>query len=161
MAASSSSGARCRRRESSASGAGPPSFSVSRGRTGRTIVSMSSTTWTAGGSWPLACRSLRTRLGKNLSTHTRHGRRNADRAPETARHPHLVLFVVASALAVLAAAFVAQAAGLRQLERVTSRFDARWLVICLGAELIGYVGYVLALRNIARVDGGPRLSFAL
>jgi uncharacterized membrane protein YbhN (UPF0104 family) len=57
--------------------------------------------------------------------------------------------------------FVAEAAGLRQVGRVTSRFDARWLVICLGAELIGYVGYVLALRNIARVDGGPRLSFAL
>ena len=71
------------------------------------------------------------------------------------------MFVVASALAVLAAAFVAEAAGLEQVGRVTSRFDARWLVICLGAELIGYVGYVLALRNIARVDGGPRLSFAL
>jgi uncharacterized membrane protein YbhN (UPF0104 family) len=47
------------------------------------------------------------------------------------------------------------------VERVTSRLDARWLVMCLGAELIGYVGYVLALRNVARVDGGPRLSFAL
>jgi len=78
-----------------------------------------------------------------------------------ARHPHLVLFVLASALAVLAAAFVAQAAGLEQIQRVTSRLDARWLVICLGGELIGYIGYVLALRNIARVDGGPRLSFAL
>ena len=52
-------------------------------------------------------------------------------------------------------------AGLQQVQRVTSRLDARWLVICLGAELLGYVGYVLALRNIARVDGGPRLSFAL
>jgi uncharacterized membrane protein YbhN (UPF0104 family) len=62
---------------------------------------------------------------------------------------------------VLAAALVADAAGLSQVERVTSRFDARWLLICLGAELIGYVGYVLALRNVARVDGGPRLSFAL
>lgn len=72
-----------------------------------------------------------------------------------------MLFVVASALAVLAAAFVAQAAGLQQVSRVTSRFEAGWLVICLGAELIGYTGYVLALRNIARVDGGPRLSFAL
>ena len=59
----------------------------------------------------------------------------------------------------LAAAFVAQAAGLEQVGRVTSRLDARWLVICLGGELIGYIGYVLALRNIARVDGGPRLSF--
>jgi uncharacterized membrane protein YbhN (UPF0104 family) len=69
--------------------------------------------------------------------------------------------VVASALAVLAAALVADAAGLEQVQRVTSRLDAPWLLICLGAELIGYVGYVLALRNVTRVDGGPRLSFAL
>jgi uncharacterized membrane protein YbhN (UPF0104 family) len=62
---------------------------------------------------------------------------------------------------VLAAALVADAAGLEQVERVTSRLDARWLVICLGGEVIGYIGYVLALRNVARVDGGPRLSFAL
>ena len=34
------------------------------------------------------------------------------RAPEP-RHPHLILFVMAAALAVLAAAFVAEAAGLR------------------------------------------------
>jgi uncharacterized membrane protein YbhN (UPF0104 family) len=68
---------------------------------------------------------------------------------------------VAAALAVLAAALVADAAGLDQVQRVTSRLDAPWLLICLGAELVGYVGYVLALRNIARVDGGPRLSFAL
>jgi uncharacterized membrane protein YbhN (UPF0104 family) len=68
---------------------------------------------------------------------------------------------VASALAVLAAAFVADAAGLGEVQRVTSRLDTRWLVICLGGELIGYIGYVLALRNIARVDGGPKLSFAL
>jgi uncharacterized membrane protein YbhN (UPF0104 family) len=47
------------------------------------------------------------------------------------------------------------------MQRVASRLDASWLLICLGAELLGYVGYVLALRNIARVDGGPRLSFAL
>jgi len=68
---------------------------------------------------------------------------------------------MAAALAVLAAAFVAEAAGLRQVERATSHFDAAWLLVCLGAELIGYTGYVLALRNIARVDGGPKLSFAL
>jgi uncharacterized membrane protein YbhN (UPF0104 family) len=62
---------------------------------------------------------------------------------------------------VLAASLVADAAGLEQVQRVTSRLDAPWLVICLGSELLGYVGYVLALRNVARVDGGPRLSFAL
>jgi len=62
---------------------------------------------------------------------------------------------------VLAAAIVADAAGLGDVQRVTARLDGWWLVICLGGELIGYVGYVLALRNVARVDGGPKLSFAL
>jgi uncharacterized membrane protein YbhN (UPF0104 family) len=62
---------------------------------------------------------------------------------------------------VLAGVFVARAAGIRHVQQVTSQFDARWLVVCLGAELIGYLGYVLALRNIARVDGGPQLSFGL
>jgi uncharacterized membrane protein YbhN (UPF0104 family) len=71
------------------------------------------------------------------------------------------VFVVASALAVLAAALVADAAGLEQVRHVASRLDGRWLVVCLAAEVLGYVGYVLALRNVARVDGGPRLSFAL
>src|SRR5262249_19247893 len=141
----SSSGSRSRRRAGSASGAGHPSFSVSQGRTGRTIVSMSSTKSTAGGWWPRACRLLETRPVTNLSNQTPDGRTRLRRTPE-GRHPHLALFVVASALAVLAAAFVADAAGLKQVERVTARFDARWLLVCLGAELIGYVGYVLALR---------------
>jgi uncharacterized membrane protein YbhN (UPF0104 family) len=122
---------------------------------------MSSTTSTAAGSWPRACRSNATRLGANLQIETRHERRRSGPAHERQRHPHLILFVVASALAVLAGAFVADAAGLEQVSHVTSRFDARWLAVCLGAELIGYVGYVLALRNVARVDGGPQLSFAL
>ena len=74
---------------------------------------------------------------------------------------HMILFVAASALAVLAAAIVADVAGLERVAHVSSRFEPRWLVICLGGEVLGYLGYVLALRNIARVDGGPRLSFGL
>ena len=61
----------------------------------------------------------------------------------------------------LAAAIVADAAGLQRIAHVSSRFEPQWLVICFGGEVLGYVGYVLALRNIARVDGGPRLSFGL
>jgi hypothetical protein len=99
-------------------------------------------------------------VGNDLAIRTRH-KPTTGRARDGSRHPHLILFVIASALAVLAAAFVAEAAGLEQVGRVTSRLDGRWLVICLGAELIGYIGYILALRNVARVDDGPRLSFAL
>ena len=119
---------------------------------------MSSTTREGGGSWPPACRSFPGQ-GQTLTIRTRDDQ-TTEQTVDGSRHPHLILFVIASALAVLAAALVADAAGLEEVERVTSRLDARWLVICLGGELLGYIGYVLALRNVARVDGGPRLSFA-
>lgn len=71
---------------------------------------------------------------------------------------YLIVFAAAAGLAMLAGALVADAAGLGDLRRVTSNFDPRWLAICVGGQLIGYLGYVLALRDVARVDGGPHLS---
>ena len=71
---------------------------------------------------------------------------------------YLIVFAAAAGSAVLAGALVADAAGLGDVRRVTSNFDPRWLAICVGAQMIGYLGYVLALRNVARVDGGPHLS---
>jgi uncharacterized membrane protein YbhN (UPF0104 family) len=72
---------------------------------------------------------------------------------------YLFVFAAAAALATLAAALVADAAGLGALSSVTSQFDPSWLAICVGAQVGGYIGYMLALRNIARADGGPRLAF--
>jgi uncharacterized membrane protein YbhN (UPF0104 family) len=37
------------------------------------------------------------------------------------------------------------------------RADRVWFVVCLLGELVAYVGYIAAYRDIARVDGGPRL----
>jgi uncharacterized membrane protein YbhN (UPF0104 family) len=54
---------------------------------------------------------------------------------------------------------VADAAGLDALRNVTSNFDPIWLVVCVGAQVAGYLGYALALRNVAQVDGGPQLPF--
>jgi uncharacterized membrane protein YbhN (UPF0104 family) len=36
-----------------------------------------------------------------------------------------------------------------------------WLPVCFGGEVLAYLGYVLAARDMARVDGGPRLSLML
>jgi uncharacterized membrane protein YbhN (UPF0104 family) len=72
---------------------------------------------------------------------------------------YLIVFAIAAASATLAAALVADAAGLDALRRVTSHFDPIWLAICVGAQVVGYLGYALALRNVARVDGGPHLPF--
>jgi len=74
---------------------------------------------------------------------------------------YLIVFAIAAASATLAAALVADAAGLDALRRVTSHFDPSWLAICVGAQVASYLGYALALRNVARVDGGPRLPFGL
>jgi uncharacterized membrane protein YbhN (UPF0104 family) len=71
---------------------------------------------------------------------------------------YLIVFAAAAGLAMLAGALVADAAGLGALRRVTSNFDPSWLAICVSGQMLGYVGYVLTLRNVARVDGGPHLS---
>jgi uncharacterized membrane protein YbhN (UPF0104 family) len=75
------------------------------------------------------------------------------------RHTHLIVFATATALAMVAAALVADLAGLGALRTVTSRFDPSWLAVCVGAQVAGYIGYALALRNVARVDGGPHIPF--
>ena len=56
---------------------------------------------------------------------------------------------------------VTHAAGYRHVVVAVARFDGVWLPVCLAAQVVAYFGYVLAVRAVARVDGGPRLSFAL
>ena len=41
------------------------------------------------------------------------------------------------------------------------RFDPVWLPVCLAGQIVAYLGYVLAVRAVAQMDGGPRLSLAL
>jgi len=53
------------------------------------------------------------------------------------------------------------AAGYGHVESAVRRFDPVWLPVCLAGQVVAYFGYVLALRAVARMDGGPRLSFAL
>jgi uncharacterized membrane protein YbhN (UPF0104 family) len=39
--------------------------------------------------------------------------------------------------------------------------DWRWLPVCAAGEVLAYVGYVLAYRDLARVDGGPELRYGV
>ena len=84
---------------------------------------------------------------------------HVDTEAATPSRSYLIVFATAAGLAMLAAALAADAAGQGALRRVTLHFDPKWLVICVGGQIAGYLGYVLALRNVARVDGGPHLSF--
>ena len=39
--------------------------------------------------------------------------------------------------------------------------DWRWVPVCVAGEVLAYAGYILAYRDLARVDGGPTLSYRL
>jgi uncharacterized membrane protein YbhN (UPF0104 family) len=74
------------------------------------------------------------------------------------RRPVLVL-VAPTLLALGAIAGLADLAGAERLDRAARHLHPAWLVLCFGGELVAYAGYVLAVRDTARVDNGPTLSF--
>jgi uncharacterized membrane protein YbhN (UPF0104 family) len=73
------------------------------------------------------------------------------------RRPLLAL-VVPTVLALGAVALLADLAGAEPLNRAARNLHPEWLLLCFGGELLAYFGYVLAVRDTARVDGGPGLS---
>src|SRR5438105_3445340 len=74
------------------------------------------------------------------------------------RHPLAVVTV--SGLVVFATMFLlGEVAGNAPLLRTARHVQPEWFVLCLAAQAIAYVGYAFALRETARVDGGPRFGF--
>lgn len=70
--------------------------------------------------------------------------------------------LLASATAALAAAgLLAELAGFDRVYERVMRLDPIWLLVCFGGEVLAYVGYALAVRDLSRVDDGPRLSLKL
>jgi uncharacterized membrane protein YbhN (UPF0104 family) len=81
------------------------------------------------------------------------GRTHLDRTPR-----ELFAFIaLGAALSTAAVIGVSWAAGYGAVADRLRHVDARWLPLALGAEVLAYAGYVLAYREVARVDGGPRL----
>jgi uncharacterized membrane protein YbhN (UPF0104 family) len=74
------------------------------------------------------------------------------------RRPVVVL-VAPALLALGAIAGLADLAGAERLDEAARHLHPAWLVLCFGGELVAYAGYVLAVRETAKVDRGPRLSF--
>jgi uncharacterized membrane protein YbhN (UPF0104 family) len=66
---------------------------------------------------------------------------------------------VPTVLALGAVVGLADLAGGERLDRAARNLHPGWLGLCLGGELLAYAGYVLAVRDTARVDNGPTLSF--
>jgi uncharacterized membrane protein YbhN (UPF0104 family) len=75
------------------------------------------------------------------------------------RHPFLV--ILASAIVGVGTAFLLGAiAGRAKVFEVLSDVNPIWFAVCVGAEIVAYCGYVLALHETARVDQGPHLGLA-
>ena len=80
--------------------------------------------------------------------------------PHLERHPlqHAILIGVGATLAGAALIGVAWAAGFERVLDLAGRVDGIWLPIALGMEVAAYVGYIVAYREIARVEGGPEIG---
>jgi uncharacterized membrane protein YbhN (UPF0104 family) len=77
---------------------------------------------------------------------------------DTAQHAFLV--GIGAALALGAAVGIAWAAGFGNVLHELRHFDPIWLPVAFGMEVAAYFGYVVAYREVARVEGGPRLGLA-
>jgi len=80
--------------------------------------------------------------------------------PHLDRHPaqHALLVGIGAALALGAAVGISWAAGFESVLHELRHFDPIWLPVAFAMELAAYVGYVVAYREVARVEGGPRLG---
>lgn len=64
-------------------------------------------------------------------------------------------------LAVATAAAIGKAAGYARVLDSLRDANVVWLPLLAGGQVVAYVGYIMAYRATARVDGGPRLPFGL
>jgi len=83
-------------------------------------------------------------------------------APHLERDPaqHALLIGVGAALALGATFGIAWAAGFGTVLDELRHFDPIWLPLAFGMELAAYFGYVVAYREVAGMEGGPRLGLA-
>lgn len=81
-------------------------------------------------------------------------------APHLERHAsqHALLVAIGGALALGAVVGIAWAAGFENVLHELRHFDPIWLPVAFGMELAAYFGYVVAYREVARLEGGPRLG---
>jgi len=73
----------------------------------------------------------------------------------------LLIGLTGAVLAVGTATLIGRAAGYAHLLDSLRAADLHWLPVCVAGQILAYLGYILAYRATARVNGGPRLPFAL
>lgn len=83
-------------------------------------------------------------------------------APRVASTRTIVLgLVLVVIIAVGLVLLLSRAAGYQQVLDALESADGTWLVACFVLEVAAYAGYVVCLRSVIDMDGGPRLSARL
>jgi uncharacterized membrane protein YbhN (UPF0104 family) len=75
--------------------------------------------------------------------------------------PWAVVAVAAGASLATGFVLAASAGWPKVLRLVFARHAWIWLAVCLASEVIAYLGYVLTIRDMARVDDGPEMDLAV
>jgi uncharacterized membrane protein YbhN (UPF0104 family) len=70
----------------------------------------------------------------------------------------VLLVLLGAGLALAAVVGIAWAAGFENVYRQLRAGNPNWLPIAFAMEVAAYLGYVIAYRELARVQGGPRLG---
>lgn len=76
------------------------------------------------------------------------------------RHP-LVIVAVSATVSVGAGALLFHLARHGKIWQHLGTIEPTWFLVCAAGQAIAYLGYVVALHETARVDGGPTLGFRL
>jgi glycosyltransferase 2 family protein len=71
----------------------------------------------------------------------------------------LITIVAAAVLVAGAIALIGSVANFGKLLHALRRGNKLWFPLCAGGEALAYFGYILAYRDLARVDGGPVLPY--
>jgi uncharacterized membrane protein YbhN (UPF0104 family) len=74
------------------------------------------------------------------------------------RRKAIVTGVLALLLAVLVVGVVGQVTSFHGMIKALRHANGWWFPVCLAGEIAAYAGYIGAYRDIARVEGGPKMS---
>ncbi len=75
------------------------------------------------------------------------------------RRKALLTIVAGVVVIAIAVFFIGQVASFPKMVRALRHARKGWFVVCLAGEIVAYLGYIAAYRDVARVDGGPHFRF--